>query len=113
MQAVIDYLRANQTRFVRELCEYVRFASVSAQPQHRQDLQACAEWVVRHCQGIGLEARLCPTRGNPIIVAKTSRRVALPARNDPEDAPKPGPLPPPSLQPSPTGRGGPAPLTSR
>src|SRR6266576_2289896 len=71
MQAVIDYLSKNQERFVEELCQYVRFPSVSAQPQHRQDLHACAEWVVRHCQGIGLEARLCPTEGHPIIIART------------------------------------------
>ncbi len=73
MQAVIDYLKENQSRFVEELCEYVRFPSVSAQPQHRQDLQACAEWVTNHCQSIGLEARLFPTEGHPIIVAKTHR----------------------------------------
>ena len=73
MQAVLDYLRENQQRFVRELCEYVRFPSVSAQSQHKGDLQACAEWVLKHCQSIGLEARLCPTQGNPVIIAKTPR----------------------------------------
>jgi acetylornithine deacetylase/succinyl-diaminopimelate desuccinylase-like protein len=73
MQKVIEYLRSNQTRFVQDLCDYVRFPSVSAQPAHRKDLQACAEWLVRHCKNIGLETRLCPTEGNPIIVAKTPR----------------------------------------
>ena len=73
MQRVTDYLKENQPRFIDELCEYVRFPSVSAQPQHRQDLQACAEWVVRHAQYIGLEARLCPSQGNPIVLAKTPR----------------------------------------
>src|SRR5437588_9238342 len=73
MQAVLDYLKENEARSVGELCEYIRFASVSAQPQHRPDLQACAEWVVKHCQGIGLEARLCATEGNPIVVAKRRR----------------------------------------
>src|SRR5260221_12159694 len=73
MQAVLEYLKRNESRFIDELCEYVRFPSVSAQPQHRQDLHACAEWLVRHCQQIGLEARLCPTEGHPIVVAKTPR----------------------------------------
>src|ERR1035441_5343890 len=73
MQAVIDYLKKHQSRAVAELCEYVRFPSVSAQPQHREDLRACGEWVVKHCRAIGLEARLCPTAGNPIVVAKTPR----------------------------------------
>jgi acetylornithine deacetylase/succinyl-diaminopimelate desuccinylase-like protein len=80
MQAVIDYLKKNQTRFISELCEYVRFPSVSAQPKHKPDLQACAEWVVAHCRKIGLEARLCPTKGNPIVVAKTPRPNSSSAR---------------------------------
>ena len=65
MQSVIDYLKQNEARAVKELCEYVRFPSVSAQAQHRQDLRACAEWVVERCRQIGLEARLCPTPGHP------------------------------------------------
>src|SRR5882724_10909848 len=73
MQNLVRYLRDHQTRFVEELCAYVRFPSVSAQPQHAKDLQACAEWLLRHCQEIGLEARLCPTGGHPVIVAKTPR----------------------------------------
>ena len=43
MNAVVDYLRANQKRFVAELCDYVRFPSVSAQPAHGKDMAACAE----------------------------------------------------------------------
>ena len=73
MQAVLDYLKQNQTRFVAELCELLRFPSVSAQPQHKTDLRACAEWILSHCHLIGLEAKLCPTAGNPIVVAKTPR----------------------------------------
>ena len=71
MQPVLDYLQQNQSRFIDELCEYIRFPSVSAQPQHRQDLHLCAEWLVKHCQGLGLEAQLCPTEGNPVVIAKT------------------------------------------
>ncbi len=73
MQPVIDYLRKNQPRFINELCEYVAFPSVSAQPAHRKDLHACAQWLVRHCKNIGLSARLCATSGHPIVVAKTPR----------------------------------------
>jgi len=76
MQAVIEYLKRNQRRALAELCDYVRFPSVSAQPQHRKDLRACAEWVNAHCRAIGLQARLCPTAGNPIVLAKTPRAKA-------------------------------------
>ncbi|EEF57215.1 dipeptidase [Pedosphaera parvula] len=77
MQKVTEYLRSNQARFIEDLCDYVRFPSVSAQPEHRKDLKACAEWLVKHCKGIGLETRLCTTEGNPIVVAKTPRKKGV------------------------------------
>ena len=73
MQRVLDYLKQHQSRFVAELCDYLRLPSVSAQPQHKKDLHACAEWLVAHCQKIGLDAQLCPTRGYPVVIAKTPR----------------------------------------
>jgi len=71
MQRVTDYLRQNQARFVRELCDYVRFPSVSAQPKHQADLKACAHWLAKHCQAFGLQARVYPTARHPIVVART------------------------------------------
>ncbi len=73
MQVVLNYLKQNQARAVAELCELLRFPSVSAQPQHKPDLRACAQWLVKHCRQIGLEAKLCPTAGHPIVLAKTPR----------------------------------------
>jgi acetylornithine deacetylase/succinyl-diaminopimelate desuccinylase-like protein len=73
MQPVLNYLKAHQKRFVSELCDYLRFASVSAQPEHKKDLLACAEWLVAHCRQIGLDARIQATAGHPIVVAKTRR----------------------------------------
>ncbi len=74
MQPVLDYLKKNEARFITELCDYLRFPSVSAQSKHKQDLEACAGWLVKRCRDIGLETKLCPTEGNPIVVAKTPRR---------------------------------------
>jgi acetylornithine deacetylase/succinyl-diaminopimelate desuccinylase-like protein len=74
MKAVIEYLKKNQPRFVAELCDYLHFASVSAQPQHKKDLRACAEWLANHCRKIGLDAKICSTAGHPIVVAKTAKR---------------------------------------
>jgi len=73
MQLVLDYLKQNQSRFVEELCDYLRLPSVSAQEQHKNDVHACAEWLVKHCLSIGLEARLCTTKKHPIVVAKTPK----------------------------------------
>jgi acetylornithine deacetylase/succinyl-diaminopimelate desuccinylase-like protein len=73
VQAVLDYLKQNESRFIDELCDYLRFPSVSAQSKHKKDLVACANWLLARCRKIGLEARLCPTEGHPIVVAKTPR----------------------------------------
>lgn len=73
MQAVLRYLKKNEARFTRELCDYLRFPSVSAQAQHRKDLTRCAGWLVDHCRRIGLETELHPTQGNPIVIARTPR----------------------------------------
>jgi acetylornithine deacetylase/succinyl-diaminopimelate desuccinylase-like protein len=77
MQAVLDYLKKNKPRFIQELCDYVRFPSVSAKTEHKQDLAACAEWLLQQHAQAGLSARLVPTAGNPILVSQT------PSRNTP------------------------------
>jgi len=74
MKAVLDYLSAHTTRFIEDLCAYVRIPSVSAQPEHASDMQRAAEWIRDHARGIGLEADLHPTPGNPIMVARTPRK---------------------------------------
>jgi acetylornithine deacetylase/succinyl-diaminopimelate desuccinylase-like protein len=74
MEQVLDYLQKNEARFIRELCDYVRFPSVSAQPQHRGDVRACAAWLVKHCRQIGLKAALHPTAGHPIVTARNFDR---------------------------------------
>ena len=75
MQVVLDYLKRNQARFLAELCAFLRFPSVSAQPQHKKDMLACAEWLAEHCRHIGLNARVCPTHGHPIVLATTPRHA--------------------------------------
>ena len=76
MQRIENYLKENQPRFIDELCQYVRFPSVSAQAPHRPDMQACADWLVEHCRGIGLEAEVRPTGGHPVVVAKSPRHAS-------------------------------------
>jgi acetylornithine deacetylase/succinyl-diaminopimelate desuccinylase-like protein len=75
MKSVETYLQKNHGRFVKELCEYLRFPSISAGRQHAKGLSHCARWLVEHCGKIGLEAELCRTKGNPVVVARTPRQT--------------------------------------
>src|SRR5438128_11941545 len=80
MQNVLTYIQENEPRFVRELCDYLRFPSVSAQSDHRADVEAAARWLVEHCQSIGLRTRLCPTEGNPVVIAQTPSHQSASSR---------------------------------
>jgi acetylornithine deacetylase/succinyl-diaminopimelate desuccinylase-like protein len=64
----LEYLRANQGRFVDELIEVLRIPSISALPEHKQDVRRCAEWLAEHMRGVGLKrAELYETGGHPIV----------------------------------------------
>lgn len=55
------------------LVEYLRFPSVSTQPEHTKDVVACAEWLEDLFKRRGLTAKIHQTPGHPIVVAKTAR----------------------------------------
>ena len=73
MQAVLDYLKQNQKRFLAEFCDYLCFPSVSAQSKHNVDLNACAVWLAAHCKQIGLDAKIHTTTRHPIVTATTPK----------------------------------------
>ena len=51
------------------LFDLLRIASISAQPDHRNDCQRAAEWVRDQLAGLGFAAEVRPTAGHPVIVA--------------------------------------------
>ena len=70
MTEIYKALHMNDPR-IQELIDFVRFASVSAQSEHAPDVRACADWLVGKLGRMGLETRLVPTPGHPIVLAKT------------------------------------------
>jgi acetylornithine deacetylase/succinyl-diaminopimelate desuccinylase-like protein len=67
----VIYVRENFRRFVRELKDFIRFPSVSAQPQHASDVRACARWLGAHLKQIGIEqVQMVETAGYPIIFGR-------------------------------------------
>ena len=71
MVTIQKYLAQNRRHFVEQLKTLVRFRSISTQPSHRRDVLACADWLARHFRTLGLNVKLYPTKGNPILVAQT------------------------------------------
>ncbi|MDB6154135.1 MAG: peptidase, partial [Chthoniobacteraceae bacterium] len=59
---------------VEELLRFLRFPSISTDPEHKSDVAACAGWLQQKLTQIGLEAELHPTAGHPIVVARNVHR---------------------------------------
>jgi acetylornithine deacetylase/succinyl-diaminopimelate desuccinylase-like protein len=66
---------------LQKLQEFLRFPSVSTQPEHAPDLLSCAEWLRELLSGIGLTATVHSTPGSPVVLAATphdsSKRTVL------------------------------------
>src|SRR5688572_22110934 len=78
MEQVLGYLRENKDRFIQELVDYVSIPSVSAQEQHRPDMKRAADWIAREARKAGLAPEIIPTKGHPIVLARTPRRKGRP-----------------------------------
>jgi acetylornithine deacetylase/succinyl-diaminopimelate desuccinylase-like protein len=74
MNKLQSYLDTHHARFVRELCNYLRFPSISADARYANVMLDCAEWLAAHCSKIGLAAEVNATDGNPVVIARTPRQ---------------------------------------
>ena len=75
----VEYARTRRSKFVSELKEFLRFPSVSSQPERATDVRKCAEWLAHHLRSIGLEhVRIIPTGGNPLVFASWQRAKNCP-----------------------------------
>ena len=68
MDNIVDYINVNRDRYVDQLKEYLAIPSISALPQHAQDVRRCAEWTANEMRSIGLKnVRLEETPGHPVV----------------------------------------------
>lgn len=73
-----EYLKQTEKRRMDDLCEFLRFASVSAKSEHKEDVNNCAKWLCGHLSKIGFKADLMATKGNPVVYAEYMAGKNLP-----------------------------------
>lgn len=79
MEAWKEYQNKNETRFLDELFDLLRIASVSADSTHNADTAKCAEAVKESLLKAGAtHAEVCPTAGHPIVYAEKIIDPSLP-----------------------------------
>lgn len=65
------YIAQNQDRFFEELFSLLRIPSVSALPEHKDDMQRCAQRLCELLLEAGSDrAEVSPSRGNPVVYAE-------------------------------------------
>lgn len=68
-----QYIEENKERFFEELFSLMRIPSVSAKPEHKPDMQRCAERYAELLKEAGAdEAGVFPTEGNPVVFGQKS-----------------------------------------
>jgi acetylornithine deacetylase/succinyl-diaminopimelate desuccinylase-like protein len=66
---VLAHLDGDREQALSRLFELLRFRSISTDPAYDGECHAAAEWLARDLAGIGFEARVAPSRGQPMVVA--------------------------------------------
>lgn len=71
MDFVKPSIEKNKDRFIRELVDWLRIPSVSADPKFKEDVLRAAEYLKAQFEKIGMEkVELLPTEGNPVVYAE-------------------------------------------
>ncbi len=68
MDKVIDFINVNREKYLEELKALLAIPSISALPEHREDVKRCAAWCADEMRRIGLQnVHLIDTPGNPVV----------------------------------------------
>ena len=71
MNEIQHYIQENEPRMLDELFSLLRIPSISAKPEHHDDMLACAERWVQLLREAGVdEAYVMPSDGNPMVWAQ-------------------------------------------
>jgi acetylornithine deacetylase/succinyl-diaminopimelate desuccinylase-like protein len=64
-------MRANQ---LEDFYSFLRFPSISTDSDYSEKVSECAHWLAEKLNGIGLDAKLAPTPGHPVVWARNEHR---------------------------------------
>ena len=65
-----SFFTREERRIRAELDDFLRIPSVSARSEHNADTARCAEWLANQIRAFGMEAKIHPTPGHPIVVGE-------------------------------------------
>lgn len=66
-----QYFSVHMAKFEAELCDFLRIASISSDPDRKAEMQAAAGWVAAQFQRLGFATETIPTAGHPLVYAES------------------------------------------
>jgi acetylornithine deacetylase/succinyl-diaminopimelate desuccinylase-like protein len=79
MEAIRQYVEANQERFLEEIIEFLRIPSISADSHYKNDVNRAADWLIEKFNALGVDrVEKYPTAGHPIVYAEKIVGADLP-----------------------------------
>ncbi len=79
METALNYIKANEKRFIDELIDLLKIPSVSADSKYSKDVVRAAEFIKNELVKAGAEkVEICPTPGHPIVYGEKMIDPKLP-----------------------------------
>lgn len=74
LDAVLKTVDSNRNVAVSALKQLLAIPSVSASPEHKNDVERAASWLAEQLRLIQFQARVIPTPGHPVVLASNHHR---------------------------------------
>ena len=69
LQTLHEYFKKNEKQAIEDYFTFLRFPSVSSEPQYKPHMESCAQWVIDYLNKIGFKTQVWPTSGHPVLFA--------------------------------------------
>src|SRR5436189_2831775 len=64
--------------YLKEYFSFLRFPSVSTDEKFAGKVRECADWVSKKLETVGLESKVVPTAGHPVVWARNKHKSGRP-----------------------------------
>jgi acetylornithine deacetylase/succinyl-diaminopimelate desuccinylase-like protein len=78
LNTVLQQIDASRKESLAGLQDFLRIPSVSTKPNHKPDMQRCAQFVADRLAACGLTPRIYATPGHPVVLAKNAHQPNRP-----------------------------------
>ncbi|MDX8431325.1 MAG: M20/M25/M40 family metallo-hydrolase [Candidatus Algichlamydia australiensis] len=72
------WFKENEKQIREDFFTFLRFPSVSTEPDFKGDVRMCANWVKKYLEEMGLHASLWEGEGHPVLFAETEHQEGYP-----------------------------------